>query len=129
MESKYIEKNLCKDEHVVLTAKKSYWFILSTFIWLVILGGLYYGIYTILSLATGEELLALATQYLWATIIILVILAIPVLVVLIRFIARLSANIISQLAVTNKRVIAKIGILKTNLAHRSFSLSAVIFSP
>jgi len=114
MASKYITKNLVNDEHVVLQAKKSYWFLLSYFLWLAFLGGFYYGVYAILKsglIYPWEELLTLAQTWLWVTIIILVVLAIPLLVLIIKFPIRLVNTIISQLVITNKRVVAKVGIL------------------
>lgn len=115
MASRYIKKNLVNDEHVVLQAKKSYWFMFSYFFGLAFLAGFYYGVYLLLTKSVihpWEELHQWAQgQYMWLAIIILAILAIPLLVLIIKFPIRFIGTIISQLVITNKRVVAKVGIL------------------
>ncbi len=103
--SSYVENNLGKDERVILKAKKSIFCIIpqAIFFVLVIIG------YVVLSseLSKAEQAIGIAqsgglSSYLW---IVLILGALPL---IIKLIVLWGMN----LAVTNKRVIGKVGVLK-----------------
>ena len=100
--SQYIENNLGSGERIVMKAKKNALYLLPAILWLLICIG---GAIAFTVLSKGEEDAGTAAKIIWSTLSVAGLL--PFLVVLLKF---LSIN----LAVTNKRVIGKVGILRIN---------------
>lgn len=101
MAKRYVENNLNKNEHVVLEAKISWLTLVPSIIWMVLMFAL-----AILVLGKVETEDEDAEQ-------IMALLKIGVIVIgLIPFFLKIIRNRSTNLAVTNKRVIGKTGVLK-----------------
>lgn len=113
--SRYVENNLGKGEQIVLKAKKSIWCLMPQIVWFVLMLVLFFVLQNSLGkprqpetleeayrVAMGETLVSPIAEYLWILIVV------GIIPVIIRAIVLWGMN----LAVTNKRVIGKIGVLK-----------------
>ncbi len=113
--SRYVENNLGRGEEIVLKAKKSFWCVVPQIVWFVLMVVLFFVLKNVLSeprepenleelalVMAGETLVSPIVDYLWILIIV------GLIPLIIRLIVLWGMN----LAVTNKRVIGKIGVLK-----------------
>ena len=105
--SKYIENNLGRDETIVLKAKKSLLYLLMPTIWLVIV--------LVVAILATSFLIGFETDSEGAIIMASMLYAIWVLALLIGiipFLKRLFKYLSINLALTNKRLVGKVGLLK-----------------
>lgn len=110
--SQYVENNLGKGEQIVLKAKKSFWCLLPEIISCIIIIGLFIALQNLLELSDEEKMKYAFTHgelyvnplegKIWIPILVCVI------IIGVQLIKLWGMN----LAVTNKRVVGKIGVLK-----------------
>lgn len=100
----YVERNLGKNEKIVTKAKISWLTLVPRIIWLAICVAIYFVLKNQLSEASNGKVGSVNSDYLY---IILVVGVIPL-------IAKIIVNASCQLAVTNKRLVGKIGVFKIN---------------
>ena len=107
----YVDNNLRKDEHVVVRAKISWLTLVMPVIWCVLV---WVGYFMLVSKLGGVDQSGSANGEQMKSEAKTILLVVALLFSFIPLIKQLLINVTTHLAITNKRIVGKVGVLKVD---------------